>query len=263
MPQFTRPTVVAACRTLDRLTHARLEAFLLEHALEEVAPGVAVERRVNAVIKHLLSDPDAKAFTGENLVDSVVRAVVERQAEDGYTTDFAEREPALSRALARDGFVVKDGQLHRLLPAAMGLPAADDEVHELLKRFGFAVAAGHLDHAIQNHADGNWAAANSQMRSFIEALLDSIGEKLAPHGPPLPPQGGGRLNWLAKLVPPFVLAPLNEWDGQGKGFLEAFFRRLHPQGSHPGLSDEDDSTFRLHVVLIVARLLLRRLAVRV
>ena len=35
--------------------------------------------------------------------------------------------------------------------------------------------------------------------------------------------------------------------------------RSHPSGSHPGLSDEDDCTFRLHLVLLVSRLLLQRL----
>jgi hypothetical protein len=265
MAQFTRPIIVAACRTLDRFTHARLSAFLLDHALEDAAPESvgSGERRVNALIKHLLADPDAKAFDGEHLVDRVVRDLVQRVARiRPRWTDFAEDEPALARALERDGFVVDDGKLRRALPTTMDLPAADDEVHELLKRFGFAVPEGHLDQAIKNHADGNWAAANSQMRSFVEGLLDAIAETLAPQGPPLPAKGQ-RLNWLAKLVPPFILTPLNEWDGQGKGFLEAFFRRLHPQGSHPGLSDEDDSTFRLHLVLVVARLLLRRLAARV
>lgn len=245
MPQFTRPTIVAACRTLDRFTQARFDSFLLDHGLEDAAPPAigSVERRANALIKHLLGNPDAKALTGKDLVDSVVRDLIARAASlpghllYGDTPAFAERFPGLSRALARDGFAVKGGQLRRALPDAMDLPAADDEVHELLKRFGFAVPAGHLDQAIQNHTDGNWAAANSQMRSFIEALLNAIAEKVAPQGPPLPAQGG-RLIWLAKLMPPFVLAPLNEWDGQGKGFLEGFFRPLHPQGSHPGLSDE-------------------------
>jgi hypothetical protein len=32
----------------------------------------------------------------------------------------------------------------------------------------------------------------------------------------------------------------------------------HPQGAHPGLSDEEDCTFRLHVVLLTGRLLLTR-----
>ena len=37
------------------------------------------------------------------------------------------------------------------------------------------------------------------------------------------------------------------------------YRRLHSAGAHPGLSDQDDSTFRLHLVLLVARMLLRRI----
>jgi len=34
---------------------------------------------------------------------------------------------------------------------------------------------------------------------------------------------------------------------------------LHTEGSHPGLSDDDRSTFRLHLILITARTFLRRL----
>jgi hypothetical protein len=69
---------------------------------------------------------------------------------------------------------------------------------------------------------------------------------------------GQRRTWLAQRDPTFFNAGLNEWDFQGGGFMESFFRRLHPQGAHPGLYDEDDSTFRLHLVLLVGRQLLRR-----
>jgi hypothetical protein len=222
------------------------------------------------LIEHLLEQPDAATPEGENSVDAVVGDLVERAAKAAPQqsafgpdeSDFAVGFPTLARALARDGFVVEGGRLRRAPLAAMDVPAADDEVHELLKRFGFSIAIGHLDQAIQSHADGRRAAANGQLRSFIEGLINDIAEKLVPQGAALPPPGGARLNWLATLKPPFVLAPLNEWDGQGEGFLEAFSRRLHPHGSHPGLSDDDDSTFRLHIVLVVARLLLRRLAQR-
>jgi hypothetical protein len=51
---------------------------------------------------------------------------------------------------------------------------------------------------------------------------------------------------------------LNEWDDNGLGFVNGLVKRLHPHGSHPGLSDQDDSTFRLHTVLLTARLFLVR-----
>lgn len=43
-------------------------------------------------------------------------------------------------------------------------------------------------------------------------------------------------------------------------FSDGLIARLNPQGSHPGLSDQEDCTFRLHIVIITARLVLRRLA---
>lgn len=60
------------------------------------------------------------------------------------------------------------------LPSEMDLPAADDEVHQLLKHFGFLQSMGHLDQAIQAHTTGDWAAANGQTRTFIESLFEEI-----------------------------------------------------------------------------------------
>ncbi|MBI3463554.1 MAG: hypothetical protein HY000_10925 [Planctomycetes bacterium] len=38
-----------------------------------------------------------------------------------------------------------------------------------------------------------------------------------------------------------------------KNFINGVFNRLHPQGSHPGLLDEEDCTFWVHLVLLVVR----------
>lgn len=45
----------------------------------------------------------------------------------------------------------------------------------------------------------------------------------------------------------------------GKSFVSGLFKMLHSDGSHPGLSDEDYSTFRLHLVLVTSRTFLHRL----
>jgi hypothetical protein len=97
-----------------------------------------------------------------------------------------------------------------------------------------------------------------QFRPFIEGLFDEIAAHLAA-GEALPEKNEDRRKWLANRQPPFFLADLNEWNGQGTGFMQSFFRRLHPAGAHPGISDEEDSTFRLHLVLLVARVVLRRI----
>ena len=56
----------------------------------------------------------------------------------------------------------------------------------------------------------------------------------------------------------FLSRHLNEWADNGTGFVNGLVKRLHPQGAHPGLSDEEDSTFRLHVILLTARMLITR-----
>jgi hypothetical protein len=57
----------------------------------------------------------------------------------------------------------------------------------------------------------------------------------------------------------FLAKGRNEWTNDGKSYIHGLFKMLHTHGSHPGLSDEDHSTFRLHVVLVTARTFLRRL----
>lgn len=266
MAQFTRRTILAATDTMANWGHTDIDRFLLEHALENAVRGNSRADRANALGRYLIANVDALNEDGVNLADAAVGELVAgalRNSVDGYPREFSfgvfrERYPALHRGLERDGFTVEDGTLRRALPEALDLPRADDEVHALLDRYGFAVSRGHLDQGIAAHARGDWAAANAQFRPFIESLFDSIAERLAA-GAALPAPGNQRRIWLANRTPAFFLAELNEWDGQGHGFIEAFFRRLHPAGAHPGLSDEDDSTFRLHLVLLVARNLLRRL----
>jgi hypothetical protein len=72
----------------------------------------------------------------------------------------------------------------------------------------------------------------------------------------LDPEPRPRRSKLASLG--FLSQSLNEWDNNGLGFIKGLVKRLRPHGSHPGLSDQEDSAFRLHTVLVTARLLLVR-----
>ncbi len=266
MPQFSRRTILAAVDTVTARSHAEIDRFALEYGLEGVVRGYSKANKANALGQYLIANPEARTDDGANLTDAVVMALVEdaiARSFAGYPREFSLEEfkrdfAGLDRGLERDGFTVEGGALRRALPAELDLPRADDEVHLLLNRYGFAVPRGHLDQGIAAHVRGDWAAANAQFRPFIESMLDSIAERLA-NGAALPAAGNERRQWLANRNPPFFLADLNEWNGQGTGFIQGFYRRLHPAGAHPGLSDEEDSTFRLHLVLLVARLLLRRL----
>jgi hypothetical protein len=143
------------------------------------------------------------------------------------------------------------------LPEALRLPQTDDEVHELLKGLRFTTPLGHLDQAIEAHTRGDWAAANGQLRTFLESLFDDIARNVRPQEAGFRATSENRRALLAEVG--FLAADRNEWTSDGKNYINGLLKMLHTEGSHPGLSDEDHCTFRLHVVLVTARTFLRRL----
>lgn len=218
----------------------------------EARPG-SIQSRCRDLFRFLRDNPEIE-HDGRRISDLVVEEAARR---------VSSRHPGelFVRALERAGFLIEDnGQLRRTLPEALDLPAADDELHTLLSGHNLQVPLGHLDQAIDAHARGNWASANSQIRSFLESLLDEAAYLLDPNAPRGQNQGEARRQLLANITPPFLSRDLNEWSDDGKNFVNGVFKRLHPQGAHPGLSDEEDCTFRLHLVLLIGRLFLRRLS---
>lgn len=265
MPRYSRKTILSATDLLEDREHDAIDRFVLEHdALEGyVGPGTTRDR-ANSIARFLLQytevEEDSKNLTDiiiEELVGEAVRNCT-KYGQFDYGK-FSERYAKLNRSLQRDGYTVEDGELRKSLPEALNLPQADDEVHVLLKRYGFDIPLGHLDNAISAHGRSEWAGANGQLRTFVEALFDAIAQALAARlGQAAPEAGYASQQWLHKLNPSFFEVGLNEWTDQGTGFVNGFWKRLHPEGAHPGLSDDEDSTLRLHLVLLVTRSLLLR-----
>ena len=264
--QFSRRTVIAAVDVIESVSsQAKLSSFLIELG-QDVYSQVRDERAASATKRM----NDLKKFVDANptcqVTGGVLETVIVEKAASflpSEESEYAWRQPIaptpamekFKRALEQDGFSVRDGKLLRTLPAKMELPQAEDEIFRLLEKHGFRLAKGHLDQAFANHADGNWAAANSQIRSFLDGLLDEIAARIDLSAATLA-SGQPRRTRLAAAG--FLSRELNEWDDNGLGFVNGLVKRLHPHGAHPGLSDQDDSTFRLHIVLLTARLFLGR-----
>ena len=263
MIQFSRITIIKAIGLLELLTHAELGRFLLEFELERVAPQKLGSKtsRLNAVIKYLIDNPDEKRPFGANLTFEIIEDVLGRISSNIHARSIEENLPELINSLKRDGYVITDeGRLKTMLPESIKLVKKENELNSLLDKFRFTTTKGHIDQAISAHARGNWASANAQLRSFMESLFDSIADNLVGDKTTLPPPGHQRREFLAKLKLPFLIPTLNEWEIGGKGgFLQGLWRRLNSQGSHPGLSDEEDSTFRLHLMILTASYYLKRL----
>ena len=266
MPQFSRTTIIEAIGLLESLSHAELDKFLLKYGLERIAPQELRPKtaKSNAVIKYLIYNPDKKGPLGANLTFEIIEDKLSSIFPLNLYAPLLVREhlPKLVNSLKHDGYVITDGgELKRMLPESIKLVEKENELNSLLDKFKFITTKGHIDLAISAHTRGEWASANAQLRSFMESLFGSIADKLVGGKTTLPlPRYQKSCELLAKLNPPFFIPALNEWEiGSKCGFLKGLMKRLHPQGSHPGLSDEEDSTFRLHLVILTAFYYLKRL----
>jgi hypothetical protein len=156
-------------------------------------------------------------------------------------------EPLLD-SVAADGW--EFDLTHETLVPTVPSAAVVEEVgwieRELARR-GWSTAAGHYRQAIDALADGNWAAANGQLRTFFEALMVAAGGSTGGGHSGQVQAAADALHAMGRLMP-------NEAE-----FVKALWKLLHPAGSHPGLSGEDESRFRLLSLTGYVRFLLIRL----
>jgi hypothetical protein len=167
-------------------------------------------------------------------------------------TSYTRSEPtiwwaALRDAVAADGWEFDDND-DRLVPTVPALQVTDEVtwIETDLKDRGWTTAAGHYRQAIEAFASGNWASANSQLRAFFEDLVRHAG------GVP-PGAGTGQVQQAFD-----ALQAANKLVNGEQQFGKDLWKLLHANGSHPGLSDQDESRFRLLTLTGYARYLLRR-----
>ncbi len=265
-PQFSRKTVLAAVDFLP-YNQGQFTRFLQdlgpEFAEEIRGEDTSVGKRSSDLIRIYDRDPERILADGEFLSHVIVERAASHVPTPRPEYDWAisaEETPAMKALkafkamLERDGLTVVDGALRRVLPVELGIAAAEDEVSRILAQPAFQLSRGHLTQALDAHGRGDWAAANSQTRAFYEALLDDFANAIDP----AMATGSSEARRQRLATEGFLETDLNEWGNEGKNFINGLMKRLHPHGAHPGLSNEKDSTFRLHVVLLTARLLLER-----
>jgi hypothetical protein len=263
--RFSRWTVIAAIEVMEAAgwSHAELTRQLLKlsQELASKCDAGSLKDRFNHLIKFVDAHPELRCdddgLLGDVLVEKAILLLPPSKPEYPWQQprELSGAQQAFIRSLDLDGFMIAEGALRRTLPAELELPQAEDEVTRLLKKHGFMTPKGHLDQALAAHGRGEWASANGQLRTFFEGLLDEVAIKIDPSAATLPTSENRRARLASQG---FLVESLNEWSGDGKNFINGLWKRLHPSGSHPGLSDQDDSTFRRHIVLLTAKLLLVR-----
>src|SRR3546814_312429 len=197
---FTRPTIIAGANLLTSFTHSEFDNLMLQFGLEgQITSGTGVSKQVkaNELVRIALSGESQVVESAEgsmSLSEAIVRMAITVAPGAWHGTDWQ----SFCSGLERVGFVLEENDedwtlhLRRMLPTVAEVPEANDEVHTLLEHYGFTVPLGHLRQAINAHGRGEWASANSQMRSFLEGLLDEIAERLAPERAATTSGGHGR-----------------------------------------------------------------------
>ena len=275
MTEFNNMTVVAATEVIAEFkSHADMSVLEIQWGI--VGNSSSKAARIASWAQRATM-PDAPQVMTENGWVFLPRAIVEAaiKAPEGVRGGDSWRK--FLAGLRFDGFEAIETndtssvcppwqlppatvRLARMLPP--GVPGlnfreAEDEVSLLLVQGGFLVAKGHLERAVSAFQRGAWSSANAELRNFYECYLNEIAVQL---GCPSGLDSKGKRDYLGSLLPPFLLSEYNEWNenNQKPQYVQGLMSRMHPHGGHPGLSEEEDATFRLQINLVTARLFLRR-----
>lgn len=277
MSEFNRMTIVAAAEVIAGFkSHSDMEVLEVQWNIQNLVSGSSKSARVASWARVATeSNPAVITEVGQVHMD---RALVEIAVCAPPSEHSKPEWRKLLAGLRFDGFelvetevstgqedwmgnpvVQKQQMLSRMLPE--NVPGTDfrqaaSEVEMLLDQLQLPIARGHLRQALSAFQRGEWSSANGELRNFYENYLNEIAIGLGYTG-----QGDSkaRRDFLGSgLTPPFLLEEYNEWHPQKTQFVQGLMNRMHPHGGHPGLSEEEDATFRLQVSLITARLFLRR-----
>jgi hypothetical protein len=236
---FSKRSIIILVNTLNFKTKDQIERFSIELEMEDVISGQYMKEKETSITKHLIADGNIKTQSGAPLLVDVIEYLLRNRTHQTNTTE-------LENTLAKDGYELSDSSVRKSLPSAIPLVQSENKLLDILNRRGLVVAVGHYEQAIAAHGRGDWAAANAQLRSFVEDFFNQCHILLSAGSGTSTQQ---RKEDLARTG--FFSSSYNEFLNNGNGFVEGFWKRLHSEGSHPGLSESTDSSFRLHLVLLV------------
>jgi hypothetical protein len=271
-PTLRNGSIVTACDIIECIrTNAELDSLILEYDLsDQVPPAGSIAKTILSLKRFAVKYSEHPVMTdrGErSLAAALVEKAIQIARRDPRTQAALEK---LERYLNLDGYSLTYGEPGGLfgnrreltgytvgMPAFVELPESSSEVDRMLSANGFQVAKRHLESARDNITQGDLEAANSQCRTFLEALTDAIADDLYPAEAASLASGLAKRQLLANKG--FLLREKHEFgDGNGQAFLPGLAKLLHPDGAHPGISNQADALFRLQVVVVTGRWLLKR-----
>jgi hypothetical protein len=152
------------------------------------------------------------------------------------------------------GLLPNDAGRYEILPTDAGPVPLGAEISALERELdlrGYDDVLNHYRQATNVFGQHTFEAANSQLRTTLEALVVHLAEDHTGFVKPLNAGGGGQAVDRLKRT-------TNLAHNDGGDLLKALWDMSHTKGPHPGRSNADETRFRLHVITATARLLLHR-----
>ena len=253
--QLGRRSISALINVLEaKYTNTQLNQLMFEQGLDERYSGPNILSRLGNVFH-----PIAKTEADDNEMKAAIE-LIEMVAKDAWDaidsadelwidSSRSETYNSLQQALRADGLDLVEDRIVPFVSPSVDISREQGLLESRLRQHGFEVAANHLEQAVDNAARSNWEAANSQVRSFLEALCDAMASKICEDSGFAPTRGEAR-QYLAESG---LLSP------EESDLLRSFFKMLHGQGGHAGTSSSDDCHRRRLMAVAMANYYLDRL----
>lgn len=256
-------------------THTEMKIFLQRYDLDdriELKLGkITIPNIKIAVMDYLTNNPESVDSFGKNICISVmednISKLIRRRQFDEDNQEFKEPFNGLYRLLRLDGYDIdlETNKLISIFPEDIGIKEKDDLIQRFLIEYGFDTTKTHYDNAKSGFLHNDLASFNGQLRTFTESLFLEMAKYIKDkesNNPDIlninPDSVTTAMQIFAKCQNPILLKSLNEWMGNGNSYFDAYWKRLHPQGSHAGIPTLDETVYRYQLVLLNNHLIIKR-----
>lgn len=166
---LSRKTILTLVDALHFQTHDQVERFCVEFEIEHIVANLPyISKKETAISKYIIANEEAKGPMGSILVVEVIEYLLKN------SNRYGERFSEFEHHLNKDGYLLTENSVRASLPTQIPLVENEDRLVEILKKRGFDTALGHYEQAVAAHGRGEWAAANAQLRSFVEEFFNKI-----------------------------------------------------------------------------------------
>lgn len=275
---FSKQLIIKLVNSIPSSSHEVYNNKLIYWDLDTkvtIAATDSIHKKNEKVLKYLLENPTAKNNYGEEILSKmmnekikVILSNVERDIDEfDSEKKLFKSDTDFYKYLRLDGYDIdfENKTLIEDIANYSGITEKNDNIIEFLDKYDFTTAKGHYEQAKGSYLGSNYAALNGQLRSFVEAIFQDMATyiKICENNNSTLSKiniidANSSMQIMTKCLNPILDINLNEWDNDGKTYFPAFWKRLHPEGSHPGIPSFEETLYRFQLVVLNIEMLIGR-----